>query len=270
MASSGTFFFPSATPSNDSEIGPVISGVCIIDQAFQSLKILAIGAARENVTCLNSQFTTKHDIHETANPCTFAELSVPLHLMDASCTTFAGRVEPGRRHVEGDFHKEGQREGTDNNQNCSGGWTYSGKSIYLSICQLISVHKATIYLSQIQKLCSNSNKLHHFPTELQLWRRGRKEDFQKGLEQTEQQNINVSRQMTGLHAMLSQSVLPLKWDHSNVILNESMKQLSIHIIVIFAVIKSFCTWFDLCACVCHRLLTKKKYINTNIHKWLMK
>lgn len=181
------------------------------------------------LTCLNSQLTTEHDIHETANPCTFAELLLPLHLMVASCTTFAGRVEPGRRHVEGDFHKEGQREATNNNQNCSGGWTYSGNvdlchcklSIYLSI--LISVHKTATYLGQIQKLCSNSNKLHHFPTELQLWGRGRKEDFQKGLEQTEQQNINVSRQMTGLHAMLSQSVLPLKWDHSNVILNKSMK-----------------------------------------------
>lgn len=114
-------FFPSATPSNDSKIGPVISDVCKMDQVFQSLKILAISAARKSVTCLNSQLTTEHDIHETANPCTFAELSLPLHLMVVSCTTFAGRVEPGRRHVEGDFHKEGQREATNNNQNCSGG-----------------------------------------------------------------------------------------------------------------------------------------------------
>lgn len=37
--------FSSATPSNDSEIDPVISGVCKIDQVFQSLKILSISAA---------------------------------------------------------------------------------------------------------------------------------------------------------------------------------------------------------------------------------
>lgn len=41
-------FFPNATPSNDSEIGPVISGVCKIDQVFQS-QILAISAARKKM-----------------------------------------------------------------------------------------------------------------------------------------------------------------------------------------------------------------------------
>lgn len=58
MASSGSFFFPSATPSNDSEIGPVISGVCKIDQVFYSLKFLAIGTARRNVTRSSQQSMT--------------------------------------------------------------------------------------------------------------------------------------------------------------------------------------------------------------------
>lgn len=60
--------------------------------------------------------------------------------------------------------------------------------------------------SEAMKLINNCNWRHLLPTELQLWRRGRKADFQEELDQTTYQSFEVRCLTSGLHAVLSLTV----------------------------------------------------------------